>query len=561
MKYVSKKLFVSFVVFPCLANADFDFGGDGEGCDGGSGSFEQQINHYGGDYEKSITVGPIQKGLKDVSISLKSDKDVDIRLYDVNGKKIVHWPNGILSNSKKESKVYNGVTVEYSGYNGDGSGVGHEYIKISGTTKNDFIMKAFGYQAGYAKVDYSWTGKENCSGGGSPSSSGNGDFEKQIIKNAIVEVGPIPPGVNNLYISLKSDKDLDIQLYDKDNGKKIVHWPDGIMSGSSTQSTLYENMEIEWSGYSGDNNSLGNEYIKITGKTTRNLIMKAYGFQAGYAQVHYKWGEDDAPVTLKGLKFVSASPASGKSYAEAGEKITFKVGTYSNENEKIKVYIQFHTGAKYLSKVAMIKKSDSLWIFDRALKAGKQKKYKVTVTDLDGNTVGTQEKSIEVKDSLSISSKVMGDYVNSVINKCIDMDSSWGCQCMDLMHHYIAKVLGIPRSVSPLVSKGPNEIYFVKFKGKNSITLSYGSKKVRLDKIPNTLTSIPKVGDIIIWKAAKSNGYYGHVGMFISGDANSFKSIDQNWYNASLKKGSPAKIVSHNYNDVAGYLRPVILSK
>lgn len=398
MKYVSKKLFVSFVVFPCLANAGFDFGGDGEGCDGGSGSFEQQINHYGGDYEKSITVGPIQKGLKDVSISLKSDKDVDIRLYDVNGKKIVHWPNGILSNSKKESKVYNGVTVEYSGYNGDGSGVGHEYIKISGTTKNDFIMKAFGYQAGYAKVDYSWTGKENCSGGGSPSSSGNGDFEKQIIKNAIVEVGPIPPGVNNLYISLKSDKDLDIQLYDKDNGKKIVHWPDGIMSGSSTQSTLYENMEIEWSGYSGDNNSLGNEYIKITGKTTRNLIMKAYGFQAGYAQVHYKWGEDDAPVTLKGLKFVSASPASGKSYAEAGEKITFKVGTYSNENEKIKVYIQFHTGAKYLSKVAMIKKSDSLWIFDRALKAGKQKKYKVTVTDLDGNIVGTQEKSIEVKD-------------------------------------------------------------------------------------------------------------------------------------------------------------------
>ncbi len=144
--------------------AGFDFGGS-DSCDGGNGSFQQQINHYGGDYENAIMVGTIPKDLKDIYISLKSDEDVDIRLYDANGKKIVHWPNGILNGANKNTAIYNGVTIEYSGYNGDGTGLGHEYIKITGTTQNDFIMKAFGSpQAGYAEVNYSWAGKRDPAG-------------------------------------------------------------------------------------------------------------------------------------------------------------------------------------------------------------------------------------------------------------------------------------------------------------------------------------------------------------------------------------------------------------
>jgi len=27
-------------------------------------------------------------------------------------------------------------------------------------------------------------------------------------------------------------------------------------------------------------------------KTTANLTMKAYGYEAGYAKVHYEWGSD-----------------------------------------------------------------------------------------------------------------------------------------------------------------------------------------------------------------------------------------------------------------------------
>jgi len=256
-------------------------------------------------------VGTIPKDLKDVYISLESDEDVDIRLYDVNGKEIVHWPNGILNGPNYDSTEYNGVIIEYSGYNGDGSGLGHEYIRISGTTQNDFIMKAFGYKAGYAKVEYSWEGKENCTDGSStPSASGSGDFEQQILKDAIVKVGDIPPKVNNLYITLKSDEDVDIQLYDEDDGTAIIAWPDGMLNGPNKQTIEYKGMKLEWSGYNGDGENLGHEYIKITGETTRNLTMKAYGYKAGYAKVHYEWGSEDNSnedaISLKGLEIYSS---------------------------------------------------------------------------------------------------------------------------------------------------------------------------------------------------------------------------------------------------------------
>ncbi len=280
------------VVLSSHLYSSFDFGGDSGGCEGGSGEFEQQINNYDGDFENAITVGTIPKGLEDVYISLNSDEDVDIRLYDENGAKIVHWPYGLLHSSGENSTTYNDVTVSYSGYNGDGIELGHEYIRISGTTQNNFTMKAFGYKAGYSKVNYEWTGKENCDSA-SPSASGSGDFNQEIVYRDTVIVGDIPPGVNDLYITLKSDEDVDIQLYDKDSGVKIIVWPDGILNGSSHQSTIYQEMQIEWSGYNGDGTGLGHEYIKITGATTRNLTMKAYGYKSGYAEVHYEWGNDN----------------------------------------------------------------------------------------------------------------------------------------------------------------------------------------------------------------------------------------------------------------------------
>ncbi len=531
----------------------FDFGGNGGGCEGGTGDpFKQEIQ-----YSKTVTVGSIIKDLKDVKISLKSDNDVDVQLYDEeSGKALVGWNIGALigNDAGYATTTYKGMTIEYSGYNGDGTGTGHEYIRILGTIPTNLIMKAFGYKAGYSIVDYSWGGKENCTQNSIPSASGSKTFQQQIPYQDVVELeGTIPTGINDLYISLKSDNDIDVQLFDKDSNKPLVGWNIGALIGNDAgyATTTYKGMTMEYSGYNGDGTGVGHEYIRITGATSVNLIMKAYGYKSGYAKIDYSWGNSNSAITS-----VEATPISGKSYAESNEDINFKVLT---TGDNIKVYIHFFDGDKYLPKDEM-SGGNGVWTFTRAIKNPGNRKYKVTLEKSDGSVLKSHEAYIEVKKSSAVSLSTMNDYVAKYTNQCIDMDGSYGCQCMDLMHHYVDKILGIPRSVSLLKSAGPDAIYYTTFNNKTSITMEYGTIKVRLDKISNTSTSVPKVGDIIIWKKTSGNGYYGHVGMFISGDANQFKSIDQNWHNPSLTKGSPAKIVTHNYDNVVGYLRPVLLS-
>lgn len=294
MKNIAKLITIAVVTssFPSLIYAGFDWGGDSGSCSG-SGNFQQQIKN-----NDVVKVGEIPAGKKGVYIKLTSTKDVDIQLYDkTTGEKIIHWPDGLLNGPHKQTANYKGVSIEWSGYNGDGSNYGHEYIKITNTTNRTLVMKAYGYEAGFAKVNYSWSGTAGCSsGGGGTSKSGSGTFQQQILNDAIVTVGDIPIGINNLSIHLKSTKDVDIQLYDKDNGTKIIVWPDGILNGAGKQNTNYKGMAIEWSGYNGDGTGSGHEYIKIFGETTRNLTMKAYGYQAGYASVDYSWGEDDVLI-------------------------------------------------------------------------------------------------------------------------------------------------------------------------------------------------------------------------------------------------------------------------
>ncbi len=277
----------------------FDFGNSDE-CGTGSGTFKQNIEAWNNDLEKTVTVGTIPKDLKDVYISLNSKKDVDIRLYDANGVRIVHWPHGMLFNYDKQKVKYNGVDIEYSGYKGDGTNFGHEYIKISGTTQNDFIMKAFGYEDGYATVEYSWAGKANCTdiNAKAPEKSGSADFEQDIVEGDTVTIGDIPKHINNLYITLSSDEDVDIQLFDRDTGREIIAWPNGILNQDNKQMINYNGMLIEWSGYKGDGTNLGHEYIRIYGETTSNLIMRAFGYKAGNAKVHYEWGESNRTIDI-----------------------------------------------------------------------------------------------------------------------------------------------------------------------------------------------------------------------------------------------------------------------
>jgi uncharacterized protein YkwD len=290
MKQISALITCSLLFFSNPTFAGFDFCQGNSGEEGGSDTFQQQIPLNG-----VVKIGELPSGISGVEISLTSPVDIDIQLYDKEtGDKLVHWPSGALSGSGQQSFVYHGTLIEWSGYNGDGTGSGNEYIKISNSddpsapTSRAFIMKAFGYKAGLADVNYSWGGA-SCD-----TASGNGSFQQQIVQDAIVNVGDIPVGISNLNIKLKSPVDVDVQLYDKDNGKAIVAWPSGLLNGSTTQSISYQGMEIEWSGYNGDGSGAGNEYIKISGETTRNLTMEAFGYRSGEATVNYSWGGSDS---------------------------------------------------------------------------------------------------------------------------------------------------------------------------------------------------------------------------------------------------------------------------
>ena len=102
-------------------------------------------------------------------------------------------------------------------------------------------------------------------------------------------VGDIPAGKVNVEVALQANNgaDVDVQLFDGPTA--IVEWPGGLLSGPTAQSVYYKGMTIRYSGYNGISNR-GHESITIEGEVTTTLTMKAFGYQAGTANVTYKWG-------------------------------------------------------------------------------------------------------------------------------------------------------------------------------------------------------------------------------------------------------------------------------
>lgn len=105
-------------------------------------------------------------------------------------------------------------------------------------------------------------------------------------------------------------------------------------------------------------------------------------------------------------------------------------------------------------------------------------------------------------------------------------------QCTDLCNQFIKEVLNL----TPII--GTHAKDFLTRAGNE------------FDKIKNTPTGVPNKGDIVVW-GSPAGGGYGHVGIFLEGSANSFKSFDQNY---SLKQR--CKIENHKYNNVIGWLHP-----
>lgn len=104
---------------------------------------------------------------------------------------------------------------------------------------------------------------------------------------------------------------------------------------------------------------------------------------------------------------------------------------------------------------------------------------------------------------------------------------------MDLYRFYCQDVLNIPQSPSVAGAKDVWDSYL----------------KDYFSRIENTPDGIPQNGDIVIW--GTKVGKWGHIAIFIDGDAKKFNSFDQNY-----PVGTPCHIQSHTYNGVLGWLRP-----
>ena len=113
-------------------------------------------------------------------------------------------------------------------------------------------------------------------------------------------------------MNLESDADVDIEIYHGD--KAIVAWKCASKPSHSSPcldsmfaaTVDYEGMTLSYSGFNGVNGQAGHEFIKIEGKLTQPLTVKAFAYAAGTAKVTYSWGPNaDANGT--------SAPAAGDS--------------------------------------------------------------------------------------------------------------------------------------------------------------------------------------------------------------------------------------------------------
>ena len=145
-------------------------------------------------------------------------------------------------------------------------------------------MSAYGYDAGTALVDYTWSAGETCN------EVGDGAFSQYIPYDDFITVGDIPAGKANVVIDLDAlwGNDVDVQLWD--GPVALIGWPDGLLSGSDEQVLYWDDMTIYYSGYNGVNGNWGHETIEIYGEIPYELEMVAFGYEAGSADVLYEWG-------------------------------------------------------------------------------------------------------------------------------------------------------------------------------------------------------------------------------------------------------------------------------
>ena len=170
---------------------------------------------------------------------------------------------------------------------------------------------------------------------------GSDEFVQQIEDGEEVTVGIIPENVNNLYVSLECSDDVDIRLYDSENNKAIVGWSIGATLKSDDKcDTKYNGVTITYSGYNGYDGEKGHEYISISGVTSNEYRITAFGFDEGYATVIYSYdgtGSGDTSGTGYFEKHVSSDEREYVGTIPAGVE-NFKVYLEATNDLDIELY-------------------------------------------------------------------------------------------------------------------------------------------------------------------------------------------------------------------------------
>jgi len=136
------------------------------------------------------------------------------------------------------------------------------------------------------------------------------------------------------------------------------------------------------------------------------------------------------------------------------------------------------------------------------------------------------------------------DFITQNDGKVLNFDGAYGNQCMDLFEFYNRDVIGNPTPVAG-----------------NAIDVQNTYPKAYYSWVANTPTNVPEPGDVVIWGNSPGlTGQYGHIDVFISGDANAFTGFDQNWPSAEDANGNGVGVCHrqpHIYQGVLGWLHPI----
>ncbi|MCX7554326.1 hypothetical protein OS175_10580 [Marinicella sp. S1101] len=121
---------------------------------------------------------------------------------------------------------------------------------------------------------------------------GKGVFNQHLslVGESVKVIGSIPAGKAQVRINISTNQDVDLQLYDGDTA--LVDKNSGLLNGADLATVSYQGMEITYSGFEGDANSAGNEFITLSGITSSALRVRLAGHQDAEVTVSYQWGLD-----------------------------------------------------------------------------------------------------------------------------------------------------------------------------------------------------------------------------------------------------------------------------